>query len=641
MLSYEYQRLHNRYSMQKPLFLAKVFFIASLLLISKLSFADAENNQKADAIFKAIDNGIAINDHQQYLSYINELDSLIEPNDAWRQLRKDRARCWSFDIYKEGQVAIALAFAEKALTNPLLAQYPSHKLDLMLCKTWYVEQSGDVDTALKGYNKAINDAYILEDLRLVADARSMRGYLHSYQGNFTHALEDLITAQSMYQNLNLPAWEELNLYEIANAYRRLGDQTSAIRYFKQLHRSKIASQNFDVANTISVSIAIAEEELGQLDRAKARFYEAYLYWGEKGEHMPQATVAVNMAGTLIKLGEFKQAQHYIDSAVEYISPSDEGFYAFLHLFQAQIYLKENKLEAAHTSVEKARSAFMRVKNITGLAQLQQLESDIFVKQNDWQQAYQSLNEYVSLHNELDKKLLSTHTTEMRTRFNADQIEQENKHLIENQQLRDIELAMLEQNKLQQWIIILLGGLILLIISIFAYKQNQKNKLLSTLALTDDLTQLPNRRYIYDKAEQLTEQAKNAQTPFSVISFDADNFKAINDNFGHEVGDLALKLLAKTCRKVLSSEQEAARVGGEEFLIILPNTDKAQAYKLARTLVQQVSDTDFKTFPPGFTLTISAGVAGLKTDDNLASLLKQADHALYQAKANGRNQAQMS
>ncbi|MCL1137942.1 GGDEF domain-containing protein [Shewanella pneumatophori] len=628
--------------MAKSFFVVKVLLISCLLLVSNLGFANSKNPLKADAIFTAIDNGIAINDHQQYLAYIDELDSLIAPNDAWRQLRKDRARCWSFDIYTEGEIDKALAFVEEALKNPLLAQYPSHQLDLAMCKAWYLEQNGEVEVALKSYNKAVNDAYKIEDLRLVADARSIRGYLHSYQGNFTQALEDLITAQSMYQNLNLPAWEELNLYEIANAYRRLGDQKSAIRYFKQLHQSKIASGNFDVANTISVSIAIAEEELGHLERAKARFNEAYLYWGKKGDQMGQATVGVNIAGTLIKLGEFEQAQQYLDSAAPHILASDEGFYAFLHLFQAQIYLAENQFDNALASVNEARDAFERVKNITGLAQLQQLKSEIFVKQLNWQQAYVALNEYVKLHNELDKKLLSSHTTEMRTRFNADQIEQENNHLIENQQLRDIELAMLEQNKLQQWIIIILGGLILLILSVFAYKQSQKNKLLSSLALTDDLTQLPNRRYIYDKAQLCLEQAIKAQVAFSVISFDADNFKAINDNFGHEVGDLALKLLAQICRNELSGDQEAARVGGEEFLIILPNTNKTQAYEIASTLVQKISNADFKSFPQGFKLTISAGVASLKSDNHkLSSLLKQADKALYQAKADGRNQAQMS
>ncbi|MEZ9593026.1 diguanylate cyclase [Shewanella sp. 10N.261.52.F9] len=627
--------------MPKPFLLIKIVLIANLLLVSSFSVANSVDNQRADDIFASIDSGIAINDHAQYLLYLDELDSLVADSDTNRQLRKNRARCWSFDIFKEGEATKALDFVEHALTHPLLSQYPSHKLDLALCQSWYTEQNGNVDLALKGYDKAVSDAYALEDLRLVADARSMRGYLHSYQGNFTYALEDLMTAQSLYENLNLPAWAQLNLYEIANAYRRFGDQKSAIRYFKRLEKDKRKSNHLDAANTISVSIAIAEEELGNFEVAKSRFEKSYQYWRAKGDDMGQATVGVNIAGTLIQLGELDQAKRYLDLAKPFIASNDEGFYGFMHLFYGQIYLAQGQLEQAHENLHLAQTAFIRVKNMSGLAQQLKLESSVFVKQADWQNAYESLNEYVKQHNELDTKLLSTYTTEMRTRFNADQIEQENRHLMENQQLKEIELAMLEQNKLQQWIIILLGGLITIIISVFAYKQSQKNKQLSTLALTDDLTQLPNRRYIYAKAEIYLEQALKHQSPLSAITFDADYFKQINDNFGHEVGDECLKLLANTCRAVLGSQYQAARVGGEEFLILLPNTDKDAAFEIAQNLVHQVRMANLSKFPQGFSITISAGVASLSNDpEELHTLLKRADDALYRAKHEGRNQARM-
>ncbi|GIU41350.1 GGDEF domain-containing protein [Shewanella sairae] len=627
--------------MPKPFLLLKTLLIANLLLVSGLPLANSDNTQRADEIFSLIDNGIAINEHERYLALIDELDSVVAENDTWRQLRKARARCWSFDIFKEGEVDKALTFVEHALTHPLLSQYPSHKLDLALCQSFYTEQDGDVDLALKGYNKAINDAYALEDLRLVADARSIRGYLHSYQGNFTLALEDLISAKSLYQNLNLSDWARLNLYEIANSYRRFGDQKSAIRYFKQLEMDRLKNNHFDAATNISTSIAIAEEELGNLNEAKSRFEKSYQYWRTKGNEVAQATVGVNIARTLIQLGELEQAKQYLDLAKPFIQASDEAFYGFMHLFYGQTYLAEGQFEQALESLSLAQNAFVRVKNMKGLAEQLKIKSDVFVQQGDWQQAYESLNAYVQQHNELDTQLLSTYTTEMRTRFNADQMEEENRHLMKNQQLREIELAILEQNKLQQWIIILLGGLITIIISVFAYKQKQKNKLLSALALTDDLTQLPNRRDIYRKAEEQFEQAMKQQTPLSVITFDADYFKQINDNFGHEVGDDSLKLLANICRSVLGSKYEAARTGGEEFLILLPNTDKDNAFEIAQNLVNKVRTADLSNYPQQFSITISAGVACItRTDEKLSQLLKRADDALYLAKKEGRDQSRM-
>ncbi|MGS0674889.1 diguanylate cyclase [Shewanella sp. 125m-1] len=632
--------------MPKPFLLIKLILFLSLLCVSvfgyaEQNYAEQSNAEKADAIFTLLDSG-TVNNNQVHLAYVAELETLIAKDDIARKMRLTRAQCWSFDPFKEGEAAKALAFAQHALTHPDLARFPNDKLDLELCQAWYTEQDGNVELALQGYNKAINQAYALENLRLIADARGMRGYLHSYQGNFTQGLEDLITSQSLYKSLNLPAWVSINLYEIATSYRRFGDQKNAIRYFKKLEKSKIESKDFDAANSISVAIAIAEEELGNLEHAKQLFETSYLYWKAKGRELEQATVAVNIAGTLIKLSELDEAKRYLNEAKPFILPSDEGFFSFMHLFLAQVDLADGQLSQAHDNIALARSAFKRIKNIRGLAQLQLVESQIFLSQNNWKQAYLALKQYMTIHNELDAKQLSSYTTEMRTRFNADQIEQENRHLIENQKLREIELAMLEKNELQQWIIILLGGFLMLIVSVFAYKQIQKNTLLSKLALTDDLTQLPNRRYIYSKAQTCFEETKIKQSCFSVIAFDADNFKLINDNFGHEVGDQALELLAEICRSALAPEHQTARVGGEEFLIILPDTDKAQAYKIAQALVLTVCNSNFSQFPQGFSMTISAGVASLmSSDDKLSQLLKRADDALYLAKSEGRNQARVS
>ncbi|ABV88509.1 GGDEF domain-containing protein [Shewanella pealeana] len=626
--------------MPKLSLLIQILLFVSTLTVCSLGFAEQTNIQKADKIFAIIDSG-TIDNPEAYNLHLTQLESLISKGDTSRQLRLQRALCWSFNPYIKEQIPTALAFAKHVLTNPKLVNFPDHKLDLELCHTWFSEKHGNVEAALKGYNKIIEEAYARENLRLVADARNMRGFLRSYQGNFTQGLEDLLIAHALYQNLNLPAWAHSSLYEIATSYRRLGEHKNAIRYFKQVQNGHINKQNFDGANAISVSIAIAEEEQGNLEVAKTLFEESHDYWRNNKKELEQATVAVNIASTLIKLGEFTQAHQYLDEAEPFILSTDTAFYSFLHLFRAQAYLAESQLSQAHKSIAYARSAFSRVKNIRGLAQLQLVESQAFLKQKDWKQAYYALSEYMKLHIELDSKQLSSYTTEMRTRFNADQIEQENRHLIENQQLRELELAMLEQNELQQGIIIFLGGFIILIVSVFAYKQIQKNKLLSALALTDDLTQLPNRRYIYAKAQTYFEQAQRTESPLSVITFDIDYFKLINDKFGHEVGDHALKLLADTCREVLATQYKTARIGGEEFLVILPDTDLAQGYKIAQALVHSVRYGDFSQLPSGFSMTISAGVASLSTaDSKLSLLLKKADQALYIAKTEGRNQARM-
>ena len=596
--------------------------------------------KRADELFELLDSGV-VEKNIERKQYLKELIPLVPKNDLARQLLLARATCWSYNMLDDAEISQALLFSKQALTRPELADFPDDKLDLELCYAWFSEQKGDVDTALTYYNRLVIEAYQLENLRLMADVRMMRGYLTSFQGNYTQGIEDLMTAQTLYKSLNVTVWVQHSLYEIATIYRRLGDQDNSIRYFNQLHKSHIDNQQFDKANVVISSIAIAEEERNSFAEAKKLFLESYHYWDAKHNGFKKAGVAVNMAGTLIKLGEIDLARHYLDESAALITPSAEGFYNYMQLFYAQVYLELGQFSQAHKSIALARVAFERVNSLRGLVQVQLVESQIFLMQDNWQAAYESLYKYMELHMELDKKIFSRYNAEMRTRFNAEQIEAENRHLVENHKLKELELAMLEQNKVQQWIIIFMGSIILIIISTFTYKQSQKNKLLSALALTDDLTQLPNRRYIYTQAQDYFDSAIRNQQALSCISFDADYFKLINDRYGHEVGDETLKLLANTCRAVLGTQYEAARVGGEEFLILLPNTDKAQTLKVAHILVNQVRNADFSLFPQGFSITISAGVSSLSdTDDKLSQLLKRADEALYLAKKEGRDQVKM-
>ena len=624
--------------------LSQLILIPLGLLISSISFyavSATTNIQRADELFELLDSGV-VEENIAKQQYLEELTPLVPKDDVARQLRLARAVCWSYDMQDDSKVTQALLYAEAALTRPELVNFPNDKLDLELCYAWFSEQKGDVDTALNEYNRLVIEAYKLENLRLMADVRMMRGYLTSFQGNYTQGIEDLMTAQTLYKSLNVTVWVQHSLYEIATIYRRLGDQENAIRYFNQLHKSHIDNKQFDKANVVVSSIAIAEEERNNFTHAKKLFLESYHYWDAGQNSFSKAGVAVNMAGTLIKLGEIDLALKYLDESTPVITPSAEGFYNYMQLFYAQAYLELEEFEKAHKSITLARAAFERVKSLRGLVQVQLVESQIFLMQDNWQAAYESLYKYMELHMELDKKLFSRYNTEMRTRFNAEQIEAENRHLVENHKLKELELAMLEQNKVQQWVIIFMGSIILIIVSTFTYKQSQKNKLLSVLALTDDLTQLPNRRYIYAKAQEYFESATQSQQTLSCISFDADYFKLINDRYGHEVGDQTLKLLAETCRTVLGTQYEAARVGGEEFLVLLPNTDTEQALKIAKDLVNQVRNANFSLFPEGFSITISAGVSGLiETDNKLSQLLKRADEALYLAKKDGRDQVKVS
>lgn len=154
------------------------------------------------------------------------------------------------------------------------------------------------------------------------------------------------------------------------------------------------------------------------------------------------------------------------------------------------------------------------------------------------------------------------------------------------------------------------------------------------AHTDVLTGLWNRRAFFPTLKQLTALAKRQGTPISVIMCDVDHFKEVNDRYGHAKGDIILQELGQCIYNMLRMQDCAARIGGEEFAIILPNTSLAGAMEVATRLHKTCA---LHRIPHGLRFTVSLGVAELDNEkDTPETLLDKADQALYQAKTEGRN-----
>jgi diguanylate cyclase (GGDEF)-like protein len=161
--------------------------------------------------------------------------------------------------------------------------------------------------------------------------------------------------------------------------------------------------------------------------------------------------------------------------------------------------------------------------------------------------------------------------------------------------------------------------------------------LQIMAATDSLTGLNNRRHFFDLATHLFDHSIRYRETFSIILFDLDNFKQINDTYGHIAGDEVLRALSAICRHLVRKVDVIARYGGEEFVIALPMAGLDQAAMIAERLREEIEQTSFAYHNQSIRLTISLGVAAyLGIEDTLESVLERADQALYLAKQTGRN-----
>ena len=169
------------------------------------------------------------------------------------------------------------------------------------------------------------------------------------------------------------------------------------------------------------------------------------------------------------------------------------------------------------------------------------------------------------------------------------------------------------------------------------------KKLLVLATTDVLTKLPNRRQFLTRLKEEFDRAQRfGNQRCSVLMLDLDHFKQINDTHGHAMGDAVLKHIAQLMRKAFRKIDMAARVGGEEFAVILPGSDLAAAQTSAERLRELVAKTPLVQDGKTISVTVSIGVATMVPSDSEADqTLIRADEALYRAKENGRNQVEMA
>lgn len=168
------------------------------------------------------------------------------------------------------------------------------------------------------------------------------------------------------------------------------------------------------------------------------------------------------------------------------------------------------------------------------------------------------------------------------------------------------------------------------------EQKKLEAQLREMATTDPLTGALNRRKIFEIVSENIDRAQRYARPLSIAMLDLDHFKSVNDNYGHGFGDIVLRAVVDEVRKNLRSTDYVGRYGGEEVLLVFPETALDEAILVAERIRSAIAENEFRSGDVGVSMSLSGGIASLLPDEPLEDLLRRADNALYLAKSSGRN-----
>jgi diguanylate cyclase (GGDEF)-like protein len=343
----------------------------------------------------------------------------------------------------------------------------------------------------------------------------------------------------------------------------------------------------------------------------------------------------------MKQGRASEALPLLDEAVVFYEHAhDAENTASARQSRGMAYRRLGRLPEALAELEAARQFFEQEKNVRFLEKNADETAIAYAQLGDWRKAYDASMRRAALAQTLTATRNDELSSRLRVAFDTEKKDQENRALARENGLRATALREAERSRKLQIVVSALIALLAATMAILFWRQVVNTRRMRAMAMTDELTRLPNRRHILAAAEIAFDAAKRDGRATAVIVLDIDRFKRINDTLGHATGDAVLRSVARACRVALRPADLIGRIGGEEFLVVLHSATRSQAHEIAERLRAAVERLDLSSIAPDLRITISLGVH-VANDYDSSAAIAAADSMLYRAKENGRNRVEMA
>jgi diguanylate cyclase (GGDEF)-like protein len=529
--------------------------------------------------------------------------------------------------------AEARASAEKGLSLAPDPRDPVH-VELLLAHLGSVYDGAGIAAGLKTVEeeRSLQPPNSAADLCLLID----RGLLEHRSDREDLAVATLIQAYRASEGQAAAEVHSASAENLSLVMRSMGDYSQAL----SLNQETI---DWDTAHDAPTSLSLARFRQGQIlkkmgnhEAAIAEFAQARALSVSLGDSQATAFADMAICEAHIELGELETAQRECDNALRLFGDALLSVKE-TRLLEARIDLGLGRPEAALATLNGILDHGGEDLPPRRIAEIYEWRARANATLQKYRQAYNDLEAYLTRYRAANDSAGAKQAAALRARFAIDREVERNTSL--KRELASSQQQTKRQREELRWnaVFAVLGAAVILLLVYFLLANRRYRAQLVVLANQDPLTGLPNRRRTAELAVAALESARTAAEPLTIAVIDMDHFKSINDRCGHGAGDHVLKEFARAGREALRSTDILGRWGGEEFLLVMPNTPIEVAHASLERLRTRMFVIRLPSTGSGLKVSLSAGLAFF--DDStrsLEDLIARADAALYIAKNEGRD-----
>ncbi|MDI1252448.1 diguanylate cyclase [Thermomonas sp.] len=572
-----------------------------------------------------------------YEGYLERLQALLPAGDQAREVRLRSVYCGS-RIWREPKRG--LAYSDDALKRARDLHDVASEARAMLCRADYIMLISGNQRGLPEYDKVVTLLADSPEQQLLAETLEMRGDTLSLLGEQARAMIDFQRSRAAYRAAGIDHEIEPLMFSIAVGYRRVGDFVQAERYFTSAISRLQDQQNWETLATNYIQLGFLHAESGAPDKAQAAFLQAIHIASKHVDPNSVNSARLGLASTQITLGEPDTALDTLAQArAGFIKEKNTSSNDMLLILTGQALARQGEHAAALAHYEMALPLVKRNGNDRYLAEIYKLRAASQEALGHADTALEDYKRYTDLQMKLQGKMRLEQSRMLEYEYEIRRRDFENRQLRADAQAKELQVVALEQARHWQALSLVLAALFVALLSSLALRQWKKSRRLRSLTMTDPLTNVGSRIGIEHEAEQAIAMSTRTDTPLSLLMLDLDHFKAINDRYGHAAGDRVLRETAATWHAQLRGRDPLGRIGGEEFVVVCPDTALEQALLVASRLREATHALRFDNIDPALQVSVSIGAASHKQGETREDLFANADAALYRAKQRGRDRTE--